>query len=293
MSATLRAFAALMCAFAIWGLFPIFVRLMSAMRADELLYVRVVFSLLCLLVFFSARQALGEVLRHVLQKRFLLRAACTAVFLALNWYLYIVAVNWHQTLQASIGYFITPLINVAFGYLVFKEKLDKWTQLALCFGIAGVICQMTLIQGSPWIAIAIGGSWGCYGGLRKALQLPPMQGLLAEMIILCPFALFLWGQLGLSGNAFPYLERPWMIFMALMAGVITLVPLLCFLYAVPKLNMSTIALGQYLTPTLQFLIALLYFHEPFNLQRFIAFLLIWIGLGIYSVHLLSYRRKTT
>lgn len=294
MSQLAKAWLALGCAFATWGLFPIFVRMMSQMRADEFLYVRIVFSFLGLLVLFYGQGRLGKVLSHVLRPSFLLRTTLTALLIAANWLMYILAVNWQMTMQASMGYFITPLINVLFGVWLFQEKLDRWQITAVALALAGVIYQMLALGIMPWLPLAIGGAFGFYGVLRKKFAIPPLQGLFAEMLVLLPLALVAWAGLGLSGEAFDYLAQPSMIVMVVLAGVITLAPLLLFLYAIEFLPLTGVGLAQYSTPTIQFLIALWLFHEPFDIHRLIAFALIWIGLGIYSIHLLqlSWRKKT-
>lgn len=293
MTTNSKALLALAGAFAIWGAFPIFVRWMSAMRADELLYVRIAFSFFLLTGLYVWRGELNRVWTDICRPVFLLRCCITAIFIAMNWYLYIVAVNLDQTTQASIGYFITPLINAMFGVWLFGEKLDRWKITALAFGCAGVLYQMAALGIMPWLALGIGGAFGIYGSLRKKMQMPPVRGMYAELLVLMPIVVLLWAKLAADGHNYPYLNHPSMIIMCIVAGIVTLVPLLLFLYAVQHLTLTTVGFAQYSTPTLQFLVAIFYFHEPFNTQRLIAFLLIWIGLGIYSVRLIQQNRSKT
>lgn len=288
-----KAWLALIAAFGTWGFFPLFMRLMSAMRAEELLYVRVIFSLLILLIIYLYQGRMASLLRPLCQTRTCLSLLITAVLIALNWLFYIVAVNKNLTSQASMGYFITPLINVALGICLFGEKLDKWRALALGCASIGLLYQILVFGEFPWLALAIGGSFGCYGSLRKKFQLPAVAGLFAEMLILSPFVLAAWLWLAAQGQAFDYATQPSMIIYCLGAGVITLAPLLLYLYAVEHLPLNAVAMAQYSTPSLQFLLAIFYFHEPFDWTKLITFLFIWTGLGIYSLRLIYHYRRNT
>lgn len=288
-----KAWLAFIATSAIWGFFPLFVRLMQEMSATELLYVRIIFSLLILLFFYAYKRRIASTLALIGSRPILIRLMITALLLALNWLVYIVAINKNLTSQASMGYFITPLINVALGVYLFQEKIDKWKMLALGLACVAVLYQIVLLGEFPWLALAIGVSFGFYGTLRKKIQLSPVAGLFAEMLILSPFALLAWLWLGLTGQAFEYRAYPMMIVYCIGAGAMTLVPLLLYLYAVKHLPLSTIAMAQYASPTLQFLLAIFYFHEPFDWTKLISFLLIWTGLGIYSLRLIYQYRRTS
>ncbi|SUO96949.1 EamA family transporter RarD [Suttonella ornithocola] len=291
MTMTIKAWIALSIAFITWGAFPLFVRAMDTMRADEFLYVRIVFSFLCLLLLYAWKGKLKSAFQTILRPHFLLQASISAVFIALNWYLYIVAVNENLTTQASIGYFITPLINVLFGVWLFGDKMDIWKATALGFGLAGVIYQMIALHIMPWLPLGIGAAFGIYGSLRKKMRMPPVQGLFAELLVMLPIVLLAWAALVEQGKAFNYAADPSMILWCIAAGLITLIPLLLFLYAVNYLSLTAVGFAQYSSPSIQFLIAIFYFHEPFSISRLIAFILIWIGLAIYSVRLLQMTRR--
>lgn len=263
------------------------------MRVDEFLFVRVVFSFLLLTLLFLLQGRLRATWREVLYPKFLCQCAITGFFIAMNWLFYIIAVNKNLTTQASIGYFISPLISVMLGVGLFQDKLTRWQIGAVIFGALGVVYQMLVLHMMPWLALMIGCSFALYGALRKKMHLPPVQGMYAELLVMMPIVVFLWGRLALAGKTYDYAADPAMLLMCVLAGVVTLAPLLFFLYAVQHIRLTTIGFAQYSTPTLQFLIAVLYFKEPFDAHRLMTFVLIWIGLGIYSAGLIQQLRSRT
>lgn len=281
-----RAYLALWGCFLIWGLFPIYFRYMRPLRPDEFLYARGVMSVLCLLVYFVFTGRLRRVLRDVPNPMMMLRCMLTAVFLAINWLTYIWAVQNDQTLQASFGYFITPVINVLFGLLLFGERLGRLQWAAIVCAFAGVGWQLFGLGVMPWASLGIAFAWGIYGGLRKKFRIAPVAGLFNELLVILPFVLIGWSWLYLTGEGFNYSGQPGVLIGMLLSGVSTVVPLLLFLYAVSHLPMTTVGITQYITPSIQFCIALFLFQEPFDNQRLISFILIWIGLGLYSMHLI-------
>ncbi|MBV7434596.1 EamA family transporter RarD [Cardiobacteriaceae bacterium TAE3-ERU3] len=282
----MRAYLALWGCFLIWGLFPIYFSYMRPLRADEFLFARGVTSVLCLMVYFTWKGRWHVVLRDVLNRGMMIRCMCTAVFLAINWFTYIWAVQNDQTLQASFGYFITPIINVLFGLLLFEERLGRLQWAAIICAFAGVAWQLIAIGVVPWASLGIAFAWGIYGGLRKKFRIAPVAGLFNELLVILPFVLIGWGWLYLTGEGFDYRGHEGLLIGMLMSGVATVVPLLLFLYAVSDLPMTTVGITQYITPSIQFCIAVFLFQEPFDNQRLISFILIWIGLGLYSMHLI-------
>lgn len=282
---------ALGAAYAIWGGFPIFVRWMSAMQADEFLYVRISFSFMLLTSLYLVRGRLGSVMASICRLRFLMHCAVTGFCIAMNWLFYIIAVNKNLTSQASMGYFICPLISAGLGVYLFGEKLDSWKITALSFALAGVLYQSFILHSVPWLALAIGISFALYGALRKKMSLPPVQGMYTELLVMMPIVCGCWLYLAAQGKTFAYGEHPTMWLMCLAAGVITLAPLLFFLYAVQHISLTAVGFAQYSTPTLQFLLAVLYFKEPFDGHRLAAFILIWTGLAIVSFRLIQQTRS--
>lgn len=289
----IKAYVALFGGFIIWGVFPLYFYLTRHVGAWETLEWRIVLSVLSLLVICTLRGTLKAVTETFSHPRFMLISTVTALLIGLNWLLYLIAVYHNQTTQASMGYFITPLINVLLGVWLFDERLNKTQTAALFFVAAGVLYQLLVLGIMPWLSLSIGISFGVYGAVRKKCRIPPFAGLLAEMLILSPFALaaLLWSFIG--GQHFTYSTNHTATVALLFSGIVTAVPLLMFLYGVEHLPLTTVGFAQYISPGLQFCIAVFIFDEPFDLKRLIAFLLIWLGVGLYSINLIQQKRKYT
>lgn len=285
------AWIALWGCFLAWGVFPIFVaELLKLISPVELLLVRIIFAALLMSLFFLLRRALTANLREIFRGKFFLASVITSLILAANWFFYIYSVEIGQSNQACLGYFITPLINIALGRFFFAEKLDAWKITAIVFALSAVIFQTVMLGSFPYLALAIGGSFGIYGAVRKYLKVSALKGLFAEMLFLSvislPISLYFYaGKWANLGNSF--ITLIW--FFA--AGIFTLLPLLWYLFAVQKLPLNSVGLAQYSSPSLQFLVAIFYLQEDFDLNRLIAFILVWIGLFIYSFHLFYEYRK--
>ncbi len=275
--------ACAMAAFALWGFFPAYFRVLQALPASEVLVNRMVWSLALLLLVLAARRQwawLGSVLR---QPRILGAFAASSLLLSTNWLIYIGAVNNGHVIDASLGYFITPLVNVVLGYSLLHERprRGQWGALAL----AGVgVAWLTVLAGHlPWIALALAATFGAYGLLRKVAALGALEGLALETLLLGPPALAaLWLWWGRSSASFPSPELAsnlWLIGL----GPVTVVPLLLFAAAARRLSLTTLGLLQYLTPTIQFALGVWLFREPFTPQRLVGFVLIWLALLLYTV----------
>lgn len=285
------AWIALWSCFLAWGGFPIFVAaLLELISPVELLLVRIIFAAVLLCLFFLLRREFIANLREIFRGKFFLSSVITSLILAANWFFYIYSVEIGQSNQACLGYFITPLISIALGRFFFAEKLDAWKITAIVFAFAAVVFQTVMLGGFPYLALAIGGSFGIYGALRKYLQVSALKGLFAEMLFLSalslPLSLYFYaGKWTNLGNSF--ITLIWFF----SAGIFTLLPLLWYLFAVQKLPLNSVGLAQYSSPSLQFLVAIFYLQEDFDLNRLIAFILVWIGLFIYSFHLFWQYRK--
>ncbi len=206
----------------------------------------------------------------------------SSLLLAVNWTVYVWAVNTGYILETSLGYFLVPLMNVALGSLVLHEKLrrSQWTAIGLA--AAGVVLLLVRVGHVPWIALIIAGTWAAYGLLKKKSTLGSIAGLTAETLILFPVAagLLLWLSLH-GGGALGHAAARTQAFV-LSAGVVTAVPLLLFAYGAQRIRLTTLGLLQYIAPSVQFLIGLFVYHEAFDAARFQAFGLIWCGLIVYT-----------
>ena len=278
-------------AFTIWGLVPIYWRLLRHVPALQVLGHRIVWSLavLAILLVVGARRrgrpALSRVPRRVVRLY-----AIAAALIAVNWFLYIFAVNAGFIVETSLGYYITPLVNVLFGVLVFHERLRPAQWLAIAIAAAGVI-QLTFAYGAlPWIAFGLAASFGSYGLAKKKAPLDPLEGLTLETAILCPVALIYLAILHQTGEG--SFLRTGAVSDALMigGGLVTTVPLLLFASAVRSVPLSVIGILQYIGPTIQFILGVFVFDEPFSRTQLVGFSIVWIALAIYAGDSLRARR---
>ncbi len=274
-------------AYLVWGLLPLYMKLLVGVPAADVLAHRIVWSLLIMSVVLAA-VAGGPKLRAVLaQPRLVGLLLASSVFIAINWLVYTWSVLNGHVLDTSLGYFINPLISIGFGVILLGERLS-WPQwLAVGFAIAGVLV-LTIARGElPLISLTLAFSFASYGLIRKQAGVDAVTGLFVETIVLAPVALF-W----LFSRAYPVFSWPLHIDLLLMAGgVLTAVPLLLFGIATRRLKLSTLGLMQYLAPSLVFVQAVFLFGEPLDPWRLVAFGCIWAGLAIYTLSLAPTGRR--
>jgi chloramphenicol-sensitive protein RarD len=206
----------------------------------------------------------------------------SSILLAANWTVYVWAVNNGHILESSLGYFLTPLGNVALGYLCLHERLRPLQWAAIAFAMAGVFALLFGVGHFPWIALAIAGTWSGYALLKKKSAFGPVLGLTLETVLLFPFAaaLLLW-RTHTGAGALGRVDA-WHHGLILGVGLVTAIPLLLFAYGAQRIRLTTLGLLQYLAPTAQFLIGLFVYHEAFDASRLQAYAVIWCGLVLYS-----------
>jgi len=270
-------------AFFWWGLFPLYFRIVPGINPGEVLAHRIVWCLLLMLALLAWRRQwawLGPVLR---QKKVLAAFIASALLLSGNWLTYIWSVNNGHVIDASLGYFITPLVNVLLGYTLLHERPRRAQWVALAFAALGVIWLTVQTGRLPWIALVLAATFGCYGLLRKVAVLGAVEGLTLETMLLAPLALAaiaIWSVQGHSTFPAPDVSTNlWLIAL----GPITAVPLLLFAAGARRISMTTLGLLQYIGPSIQFVLGVWVFHEPFTPARFAGFALIWIALLVYSL----------
>ncbi len=256
----------------------------------EILVHRVLWSLLFLAVVLAVRRQWSWLGQLRSQPRVMGGFVLSSLLLSGNWLLYIWAVNNGHVIDASLGYFINPLVNVMLGYLVLKERLRpvQWTAIALAgVGVAWLTWQAGHM---PWIALLLAASFGAYGLMRKTAALGALEGLSFETLILFPFALGYVVWLSLHGaNSFVTTDSDSTRWLLVAAGPITAIPLLLFASGARKIPLSVLGLLQYIGPTLQMSLGIFFFHEVFTQERLVGFVLIWSALAIYAAEGL-YRR---
>jgi chloramphenicol-sensitive protein RarD len=204
------------------------------------------------------------------------------VLIGVNWVAFISAIQLHRLSEASLGYFINPLVNVALGVVVFRERLRLAQRVSIAFALVGVT---VLVSGSgtvPWIALILASTFAAYGLLRKLARVPASVGMLIETLTLAPFALAYLAWLAASHRGAFAMGPPALALLAL-SGPLTALPLVWFARAARALPLATLGIVQYVAPTLQFLVAVLVFREPMPGARWAAFGLIWAALAVFSV----------
>lgn len=278
-------------AFLCWGLFPLYFHAISEVPPMQILLHRVVWSLLFLAIILTIRHQwkwLGTLRR---QPRVMGSFVISSLLLSGNWLLYIWAVNNGHVIDASLGYFINPLVNVMLGYLVLKERLRTGQWAAIALAALGVLWLTWQSGHVPWIALVLAASFGAYGLMRKTAALGALEGLSFETMILFPFALGYLAWLTAAGeNSFVNTASDSTRWLLVAAGPITAIPLLLFASGARKIPLSVLGLLQYIGPSIQLSLGVFLFHEAFSSARLAGFVLIWSALALYAAEGL-YRRK--
>jgi chloramphenicol-sensitive protein RarD len=268
-------------AYTLWGCFPLYFALFAGVPSYEVLIHRVVWSCLFLAIVVSVLGRWAPVRVALSQPKNLGFVLGCAVFIALNWGIYIYAVETRQVLQASLGYFLTPLVNVALGLLILRERISRLQGIAVVMAAVAILYQLILLGVVPWISLLLAFSFGTYGLMRKKVALDGLSGLFVETLLLLPVGLLALSWLNLAG-ASHFTESPRLMVLLMSSGIVTAIPLLFFAGAARRLKLSTIGFLMYINPTLQFCLALLVFDEPLSEQKLLSFAIIWLALGLYS-----------
>jgi len=279
------------CYFA-WGLVPLYWKQLASVHPVELIAHRHVWSLVLVLGLVLAQGKFGEVRAALGTRRSVGLNFLSATLLTANWLIYVWGVNTGHVIECSLGYFLVPLVNVALGRWVLHEHLRRLQWIAIAGAAMGVAVMMWQLGRPPWIALALAGTWGGYGLLRKKSPLGSLTGLTVETLLLAPLAVgFLLWQHHTGAGALGRADALTQI-LVLSAGVITAIPLLLFAFGARRIRLSTLGLLQYLAPTVQFALGVWVYHEPFSRERLIGFLFIWAGLALYTADNLWAQRKS-
>lgn len=277
-------------AYGLWGIIPLYFRLLMYLPPLEVLAHRIVWSFLLLAGVIVARRRGPDVLRALRQRSVMLRLSASTAFIALNWFTYIYAVSVERVVEASLGYFITPLVNVLLGVLFLGERLRPLQVVSISLAALGVVNLTVAEQGLPWIAISLAVSFAFYGLMRKTVAADATLGLFVETMLLTPVALLTLAGFHITARAEAVAATPGIVSLLVLGGLITTIPLLLFAGAARRLRLTTLGFLQYLAPSIQFLLAVAAFGEPFSAVRLATFGFIWTAVGIYSADSLwSYR----
>ncbi len=283
-------FLAGLSAYSLWGLYPFYFKALGHVATTEVLAHRIVWSLAMLALFLPLADVWNDVVRVFRTPRLLLGMIASALIIASNWLVYVMAVQGGHVLEASLGYFLSPLTFVVLALLVLHERLRPLQWLAVGIAAAGVLWMILHAGIVPKIALFLGISFSIYGLVRKRLPVGPLAGLFLECLFATPLAVaLLWYAHAQGGIAFTQIDRGTDILLML-AGFFTIGPLWLFNVAAKRLPLSTIGMLQYIAPTLLFFVGAFVFHEPVDLGRLLGFVAIWVALAVYSLDALRTSR---
>jgi len=269
-------------AFVIWGLAPVFFKWLAAVSPMEIIAHRILWSIPMLAGFLLLRDGPGFWNRLRLPPKTILVLALSGTLMVGNWLVFVWAVNDGKVLATSLGYFINPVLNVLLGYLVLKEKLTRLQTAAVVLAAAGTAYLTWFLGVAPWVSLALAISFGFYGLIRKQLGVGPIVGLLWETLLLAAPAAAYITWLVIKGNmSFNHVSLQ-LDLLLIVAGLITVLPLVWFNVAAKNMSFSAVGLFQYLAPTITFLLAVFFYNEPFTQGHAVAFACIWTALLLVS-----------
>jgi chloramphenicol-sensitive protein RarD len=282
-----------LAAFLLWGMSPIYFKLMARIPALELLAHRTFWAALLLaaaIVFLGRWRVAFAVIST---RRLFATLVVSALLLGVNWWIYIWSINADFILQVSLGYYINPLVNVLLGVVFLGEGLRKLQWAAVGLAAMGVVTMVVGVGIFPWISLCLAGSFGAYGLLRKVIPVDALSGVFVESAILAPLSIVFLGFLAFNGGG--HFGGGDIAFDGLImaSGAVTAIPLLCFVAGARRLRLASLGFLQYLAPTCHFILAVLVYDEPFTAQHFVSFALIWTALGLYTFDMLRRERTTT
>ena len=272
-----------------WGFLPLFFYFLDSVNAAEVVAARTLCSLVIVgaIIILTGRRE--EALAALRNRRTAVTLLASAVLLAVNWLIYIFAVQTGHVLEGSFGYFINPMVNVGMGMVLLGERQTRGQTVALVLALVAIVIQAIGLGSFPFISVSLALTFGSYGYLRKTVQANATTGLFVETLLLAPLALGYLTYAIVSQGAGP-LADPKMVVLMLLTGPATAVPLLLFAYSVQRLRLTTIGMFQYIAPSIQFVLAITFFGEHLNPIRLVSFVLVWVSLMIFSAD--SWRRRS-
>jgi chloramphenicol-sensitive protein RarD len=278
-------------AYVLWGLLPVYWKQLHNVPALQTLSHRIVWALAFTCILLTVRRDWAWLRPALRSRKTVLIFIASTIALSINWLTYIWAVNANYVVEASLGYFITPLLNVALGVLIYKERMRNGQWLAIAIAGAGVLYLAVVYGHFPWIGLTLAVSFAVYGVLRKQAPLPSLQGLTLETMFAALPALLYLTTVQIAGSASFVNDGALITALLIGAGAITAVPLIMFAAGVRLIPLTTLGILQFISPTIQFLLGVVVYHEPFNLQRLLGFMLVWIALVVFTTENLITRRR--
>jgi chloramphenicol-sensitive protein RarD len=279
-----------LAAYSLWGLFPLYFPLLEPAGGLEIVAHRVLWSLLFIGLLLTVVRRWGLVRALVTDRRRLLVLAGAAVLIAVNWLVFVYAVNSGHVVETSLGYFINPLVSVLLGVVVFSERLRplQWTAVAIA---AVAVAVLTIDYGRPpWIALALASTFGLYGLLKKVVRVEAAPGLFVETALVAVPAAVVLAVLHDSGDATFGTAGAGHALLLVTSGIATAIPLLLFATAAGRIPLSTVGLLQYVTPLMQLAIGVFVYDEPMPPVRLAGFVVVWVALAVFTADSLRHAR---
>ncbi|MDO6774380.1 EamA family transporter RarD [Shewanella sp. 3_MG-2023] len=279
------------CAYCLWGIAPLYFKLLADVSAFEILAHRVVWSFIFIIILMQFIGGFSRLTLLLKKPKQLLVLALTSVLIALNWLIFIWAINNGHMLDASLGYFINPLFNVLLGTVFLSERLRKLQWFAVALACIGVLIQLISFGSIPLVSLALAASFGFYGLLRKKVNIDAKAGLLVETAILLPVALAYLALTLDTASANMLTNDIGMNLTLVAAGIVTTIPLLCFAGAAIRIPLSMLGFFQYIGPSIMFMLAIFLFKEPFDIEKGVTFGFIWSALVLFTADMALQRRR--
>lgn len=287
-----RGLSAAVSAFLIWGLLPLYMKLLQTIPVLQITAHRMLWGCLVGFGWLAVRRETDQTWSALANPQVRLRLCASATFVAINWSIFMWGIATHHVVEVSLGYFIGPLLNVALGVVCFRERLNRWQWLSVLIAAAGVLYLTWAAGRPPYVSIALALSFGLYGLVRKTAKVEALPGFTGETLLLLPFAAgyVLWCEF--SGAGAMSNGSLGTTLLLLFGGPLTAVPLVLFAVGARRIPLFTVGLLQYIAPSLQLASAVLLFDEPFSGPRVIGFMLIWAALAVFALDgLLASRRR--
>lgn len=271
-------------AFLFWGgISPIYFKQIASVDALEILLYRVLFSVVTLLPFLLIRKEFELFCKTIVDLKVLKYLFFSTLFASTNWLIFIWAISHNQIMEASLGYYINPLVNVLLGFLFFNERMSSYQKLAVFIAFFAVLYQLFAMGSIPLISLALAFTFGFYGMVRKKVNIGSIVGLLIEVLILLPFVILYLIYLYQSSTLALVSQNLYVVWMLTLSGLITVIPLLLFNGAATRMKLTTLGFYQYIGPSVAFLTAVFIYNEPLDFHKVITFVLIWIALIVFSL----------
>ncbi len=266
----------------VWGLLPIYWNGLKPIPSGVIIFYRIVLMAVVCFIACAFQYGLKNVFKPMFEsKKSLLTYIIAGIVITINWSIYIWAVNAGQVIQTSMGYFLEPLVVCLFGVVIYKEKINNWKKISVCFAVCGLLVMIIGYKQVPLIAVGLGLSFAIYAAIKKSVSAAPLQSLLYETIFLAPVALgFVCYYENAGVGALTAGSGKFILLM--FAGIATAVPLALFSFAASKLPLITVGLTEYISPSISLILGIFLFKEPFDAIQFSAFAIIWIGLIFFT-----------